>query len=132
MIPATLLSLLCILPAPCEPVRDRCDAIEQNFYYDEQGRLVFAQLIYYDFPPTAERHFVRAWRLVKDQSQVPQRDWRNGGYTSLFYEASQSGECWRLITAPSYYESWTQWDVELVEREYMPKEKRRELSGPRK
>ncbi len=37
------------------------------------------------------------------------------------------GEILRHIRAASFRETWTQHDPELLEREYLPKEERREL-----
>ena len=39
----------------------------------------------------------------------------------------QDGEQIRHIHSKSIRETWTQYDPELVEREYLPKERRREL-----
>jgi hypothetical protein len=61
--------------------------------------------------------------LVKNPSQLPQRDWSGGGYSAMW----QDGEQIRHIRSKSIRETWTQYDPELVEREYLPKEKRKEL-----
>jgi hypothetical protein len=97
--------------------------MEVNHFYDEQGRLVFDQVIFYDWAPEHSRYNVRAWRLVKNPAQLPERDWRDGGYLAVW----QDGEVLRRVRAASMRETWTQYDPELVEREYLPKERRREL-----
>jgi hypothetical protein len=66
---------------------------------------------------------VRAWRLVKNPAQLPQRDWKDGGYLAVW----QDGEVLRHVHGQSMRETWTQYDPELIEREYLPKEQRREL-----
>src|SRR5688572_4341741 len=66
---------------------------------------------------------VRAWRLVKNPAQLPQRNWKDGSYTALWHD----NEVLRKVQAKSMRESWTQYDPELVEREYLAKEKRKEL-----
>src|SRR5262245_31984688 len=110
--------------APQEDVaRESVDLIELNHFYDEHGRLVFDQVIFYDWAAADARYNVRAWRLVKNPAQLPQRDWTGGGYTALW----QDGEQIRHIYSKSIRETWTQYDPELVEREYLPKEKRKEL-----
>ena len=110
--------------APQEDVaRESVDLIELNHFYDEHGRLVFDQVIFYDWSAADARYNVRAWRLVKNPAQLPQRDWTGGGYTALW----QDGEQIRHIYSKSIRETWTQYDPELVEREYLPKEKRKEL-----
>jgi hypothetical protein len=104
-------------------VRESVDLIELNHFYDEHGRLVFDQVIFYDWAAGEARYNVRAWRLVKNPAQLPQRDWRTGGYSAMW----QDGEQVRYIHSKSIRETWTQYDPELVEREYLPKERRREL-----
>jgi hypothetical protein len=109
---------------PTEDVaRERVDLMEVNHFYDEQGRLVFDQVIFYDWSPEHSRYMVRAWRLVKNPTQLPERDWREGGYLAVW----QDGEVVRRVQASSMRESWTQYDPELAEREYLPKERRKEL-----
>ena len=114
------------VPAPCPATVDRCDLMELNHFYDEQGRLVFDQVIFYDWSDDDARHMVRAWRLVKHPSQLPQRDWSGGGYAAVW----QDGEVLRHVRAKFFRETWTQYDPELDEREHLPKERRKELSRP--
>ena len=53
--------------APQDDVaRESVDLIELNHFYDEQGRLVFDQVIFYDWSAADARYNVRAWRLVKN------------------------------------------------------------------
>lgn len=110
--------------APREDVaRETVDLIEVNHFYDEHGRLVFDQVIFYDWSQDDARYMVRAWRLVKNPAQLPQRDWKGGGYEAVW----QDGELLRHVRAKSIRESWTQYDPELVERDFLPKERRKEL-----
>jgi len=103
--------------------RETVDLIELNHFYDEHGRLVFDQVIFYDWSVADTRYNVRAWRLVKNPAQLPQRDWKYGGYSAMW----QDGEQIRHIYSKSIRETWTQYDPELLEREYLPKERRKEL-----
>jgi hypothetical protein len=103
--------------------RESVDLIELNHFYDEHGRLVFDQVIFYDWSASEARYNVRAWRLVKNPAQLPQRDWAAGGYTAMWHD----GEQIRHLRSKSIRETWTQYDPELVEREYLPKERRKEL-----
>lgn len=125
---ATLLltAALAILPH-AEPVRESVDLIETNHFYDEQGRLVFDQTIFYDWDRSADRYQVRAWRLVKHPSQLPQRDWRTGRYVATWIDSKDGSECLRRVESEAIKETWSQHDPELAEREYLPKERRREL-----
>jgi hypothetical protein len=124
----TTLTLAIVLAAtalnpPENVVSDRVDVIEINHFFDEHGKLVFDQILYYDWSPSESRHHVRAWRLLKSPAQIPQKDWQRGDYVATFYD----GDALREIRAEVVRESWTQYDPELVEREALPKERRREL-----
>jgi hypothetical protein len=133
---ATTLALLsvlarlavCLTTPQAEPVVEQVDLVEVNHFYDELGRKVFDQTIFYYWSPDDGRHMVRAWRLVKSDAQLPQRDWERGGYLSVW----QDGDVLRQIRAAAIRETWTQYDPELVEREWLPKEMRRELLVPRR
>lgn len=109
---------------PMEVVaKDQVDVIEINHFYDEQGRLVFDQVIFYDWSPMQSRYHVRAWRLLKNKTQLPHRNRLAGGFTAVWHD----GEVLRKVCASALRESWTQYDPELIEREFLPKEKRKEL-----
>lgn len=119
--------------------REQVDLVEYNHFYDEYGRLVFDQNIWYDWNDNlvlelytevdeiviGGRYNVRAWRLVKTPNLIPYKDWERGGYTSFWAD----GEQIRDINAKEFRETWTQYDPELVEREFLPKEKRKELQS---
>jgi hypothetical protein len=124
-----ILALLLLSIVPRDDVaRETVDLAEVNHHYDENGRWVFDQVIFYDWSPGDERYTVRAWRLVKNPNILPQRDWERGGYRSLWYD----GGVLRNIHALSFRETWSQTDPELVERLYLPKERRKELRTTRK
>jgi hypothetical protein len=110
---------------PIEDVpRDRIDLIEVNHFHDDQGRLVFDQVIFYEWSPEKGRHQVQAWRLLKTASQKPRRDYGTGDYVATWLD----GETLREVRAATMRETWTQYDPELVEREYLAKEKRKDLA----
>ena len=104
---------------------DRVDLVELNHFYDDQGRLVFDQLIFYEWSSDDARYQVRAWRLVKNGAQLPQRNLQGKGYDCLW----QDGDALLQVHTSALRESWTQYDPELIEREYLPKDRRRELLG---
>lgn len=106
---------------------DEVDLVEVNHFYDDQGRLVFDQIIYYDWSPVHNRYQVRDWRLLKTPTQIPLRDWREGGYVSEWEDFKQRNGL-RRVKSKSVRETWTQHDPELVEREFLPQEKRAELT----
>lgn len=122
---AVVAAAVCI--SPIEHVaHDTVDLVEVNHFYDEQGKLVFDQVIFYDWSEAHGRYNVRAWRLLKSNAQVPYRNWRRGDFVAVWHD----GDILREVRATSFRESWTQYDPELVEREFLPKDRRRELSKP--
>lgn len=114
-------------------IRDTVALIELNHFFDDNGNLVFDQLIFYDWtedlrgaaPP--HRHNVRAWVLVKSPAIVPVFDWKLKMYRAMW----TNGDVTRVVYSNSYSETWTQYDPELAEREKFPKEFRRELTPVR-
>ena len=103
--------------------RDQVDLIEVNHFYDELGKHVFDQVIFYNWSPQASRYNICAWRLLKDPAQLPHRDWRRNNYVTRWYD----GSLMREVRADAFRESWTQYDPELIDRAYLPKDQRREL-----
>ena len=117
--------LLTVAASPSDLVlRDSVDLVELNHYHDEAGRHVFDQLIFYDWSGRMSRFQVRAWRLIKSPSQIPRRDYRRRRWQVLWHDTGVLRE----VTAGAYRETWTQYDPELVEREYLPQEQRAELT----
>lgn len=124
---------LCLAGVQYEPMdrtaRDSVDLMEINHFYDEQGRRVLDQLIFYDWNAHDGRYDVRAWRLIKSPNQLPRRDWRVGGYVVLWYD-TKDRRFLRKVRSRLLRETWTHYDPELVEREHLPQERRRDLSRP--
>ncbi len=100
--------------------RQRVDLIELNHFVDNEGREVFRQLIFYDWSETHHRYHVRAWRLVKDASQLPQRHWSPAIYQSTWHDDHQLRQVW----SPTYRETWSQKDPERANREILPEDQR--------
>ncbi len=123
---AVLFASMCLNPIE-DVATDRVDVIELNHFHDEQGKHVFDQVIFYDWSPTRGRYNVLAWRLLKHPSQLPTRDWSTGDFVTVW----QDNSVLRKVRAETMRESWTQYDPELIERAYLPKEQRRELRKPR-
>jgi hypothetical protein len=118
---AIVIAALCVVPQSTVR-RESVDRIEINAYFDEQGREIFTQAIFWDWD--GERYQVRAWRMVKEGVPMPSRDWA-GGYKMLWDDADTVRE----VRTPSVVQTWTQHDVEVSERETLPKEQRKELLG---
>jgi hypothetical protein len=117
----TLAALIfAVLPLADGPVRDRVDVAEVNHFYDDCGKRVFDQVIFYDWRATESRYHVRAWRLFKSDSQRPRLDWEG----RVWVAAWSDGERLREVRAAAFRETWTQYDPELVERDALPKDRR--------
>ena len=121
-----VLSTVSLNPVSTSPV-DEVDLVEVNHHFDEQGRLVFDQVIFYDWCPRECRYQVRDWRLLKNPAQIPVRNWRDGRFDAIWHDFKQS-DVLRQVKALMVRESWTQYDPELVEREFLPEEQRRQLT----
>ncbi len=128
----TVVLFLCLLLSSIVPrtkvVRETFDLVEVNHFYDENGKLVFDQCMWYlwEYPnPTYNLH---AWRLVKVPSIIPVKDYKMNAYVSLW----DDGDIQRVVYAKHIKETWTQYDPELVEREVLPKEERCDLGKVKK
>lgn len=121
----TILALLSIVHRSVT-VTDAVDLIERNHFYDDECRLVFEQVIFYDWSEKDGRYQVRAWRLIKDPSHIPVRDYQTGGYRATWID----GDILRCIYSKSYQETFTQHDPELIERQFLEKERRKPLREP--
>lgn len=117
-----VLLLLGIVPRE-DTLVEQADVTELNHFYDEGGQLVFRQLIFWDWDCCDDRHHVRAWRMQKEGRPVPWWDWRLGCYRTTWLD----GEVMRDVRTRTYEETWTQYDPELIDREWVPRENRREL-----
>lgn len=113
----TLLLLLAVLPMP-GVARDRVDVVEVNHVFDAQGKPVLTQAIFYDWRPMQGEYDVRAWRLLKTFDHRPERDYQRGEWVMIF----QDGGLLREVRSTAFRESWTQYDVERIERERLPQE----------
>lgn len=129
-LPLTMTLLFSVIGT--NPIRhvtvDQVALIEYNHFYDEQGRHVFDQLLFYDWSAGENRFQIRDWRLIKTVSQAPYHDPQRDMYVATWHD----GLTLRQVRSPAIRETWTQYDPELIERAVLPKEHRRELSDVRK
>lgn len=121
-----LTSLLPVDDARSHAVTQHVDLVEVNHYFDDAGKPVFDQLIFFNWDDDANRFSVLAWRLIKNQNQIPVRQSSSGQY----YAAWHDGKILRLIYADRALETWTQFDPETVERAYLAKDRRPDLLNP--
>ena len=129
---STIASLLLMGVAPgtdrgsTAVVRQRVDLIELNHFVDEEGREVFRQVIFYDWSKAHHRFHVRAWRLVKRESQLPERRWNPSRYQCTWHDDQLLRQVW----APKLRETWSQRDPERLNRSLLPEDQRIPLFTP--
>ncbi|QDT09294.1 hypothetical protein [Stieleria marina] len=128
----TIAGLLVISVAPDaieapSVARQRVDMIELNHFIDDQGREVFRQVIFYDWSKPEKQFHVRAWRLIKKPSQLPERRWNPDQYQCTWHDEGILRHVW----APSMRETWTQRDPERVNRALLPEDQRIPLWTPK-
>ena len=109
-----------------DAVGDQVDLMELNHFYDEQGKHVFDQIIFYDWSSRHRRYNIRAWRLLKRRTQLPERAAHGRGFVTVWHDPKASNVL-RKVCATSLRETWTQYDPELFERRFLPQNQRREL-----
>jgi hypothetical protein len=109
-------------------LNDRVDLIELNHFYDDQGRLVFDQWLFYDWDNHHRQFIIVDWRLCKT-NDIVMRNHHRRNY-SLSFPDHKHRNALRKVTAGGYCETWTQYDPELVNREIVPIDRRRELRKP--
>ncbi len=105
----------------------RVDLIELNHFIDQEGREVFRQVLFYDWSNAHRRYVVRAWRLVKSESQLPRRYWSPARYQCVWHDDGLLRE----VSAPSFRETWTQQDPERQNRKLLPETERVPLATPK-
>ena len=91
--------------------------IELNHFYDQHGRPVYDQVIFYERAAETGRFQVRAWCLVEDRESLNRRPVKN--YETQLYQVDWFDTDQRLlrkITSRLYRESWTQIDPERVNK----------------
>ena len=109
-----------------EPSEEKVDLVELNHFHDDQGRPVFDQIIFYDWSAAEGRYQVRDWRLLKSIDQIPLHNSRDREFVAVWNDF-KAQDTLRSTKAKMVRETWTQYDPELVEREYLAENKRRKL-----
>jgi hypothetical protein len=103
-------ALLCILPMDFT-ARESCEVIEHNTVYDYEGKQHIRQVVFWE-----SNGRCRAWRMDNER-RIPIQQ------PAYFMDQGVV----RCVTARTVVESFTQFDVELADRELLKSELRREL-----
>lgn len=123
---ALVLLLLSILPSN-RVVTDTYDMVEVNHLYDDQARLVFSQVIWWDFFPGENDFHVQDWRFIKNPTILPRA--KGCRYESFFYDY-KTPKVWRRVWASQHKETWTQYDPERHDLVDYPQNFRKKLRIP--
>jgi hypothetical protein len=108
-----MIALIALLSIPLSlTTHEHVDAIERNHFYDQRGRLVYDQVIFWERTPATGRFQVRAWTLADDNLLTNRRPVQNdnGLYSCEIVDSSE--RLTRRIVSRVYRESWTQVDPE--------------------
>ena len=100
--------------------RAKVDLMELNHFLDVEGREVFQQVIFYDWCKAKHQFHVRAWRLVKKESQLPLRHRKPQCYQCTWHD----GPILRQVRASKMRETWSQQDPERMNRALLPEDQR--------
>ena len=125
---ALLVTALFALASEKPVIPDSTHLVEVNHYYDDRGNLVFDQLIFWTWCENDSAHRVVAWRFIKRPGQYPRRDWRRGGFVTIWID---DGEL-RRVYSKSSRETWTQYDPEVDDRKFLRQEQRLGLTANRR
>lgn len=111
---------------PHDPVvNDRADLIEVNRYFDSEANLVFTQVIFWVWHDQHDAYRVQAWRFLKAKMQIPRRDWNRRIYVTIWID----GTVMRRVQALAVQHTWSQFDPEVADRQFLPQHQRRGLSS---
>jgi hypothetical protein len=143
-----MILLLLIITEP-HAIIDYVDVVEINHKYSDDGLLAFDQIIWYDW--NYDHYDVVDWRMLKnvrgpidekvlrnyraqpEKFEPPEGEWLgghavpikdNGIWISRWYDKGKMRE----VRAKYHRETWTLYDVDIMERENLPEEERRKLT----
>jgi|TARA_Y100000296_G_C5050666_1_gene194658 hypothetical protein len=105
-------------------VVDVCNVIERNNYYDDNGKKIFTQIVFWNFDRVSTRFVVLAWRYDEGQIRIEPRN----GKTRITWLDDDTMRC---VIGGKFNETWTQYDPEVFDRQFTPEANRPGL-GKRK
>lgn len=115
---------LCIVPqSPL--LDDDVECLELNHSYDDQCNILVHQIIGWHYNPAEHRAEIVFWRLVKKM--------KIGRNQVVFVEGGlENCGAIRRVRYKSFFETWTQYDPEMNDRDVLPQNQRRGLVRFRK
>jgi hypothetical protein len=95
--------------------RECVDLMELNHFYDDAGRHVYDQVIFYEWAADAKAFHVRAWCLVDTKDPDHARPWRSQHDDRWHFQwFDKDHRLVRAIQSRQFRESWTQFDPERM------------------
>lgn len=123
-----LVALFAFLSNPIQEVaRERVDLVEVNHFYDDSGKHKFDQIIYYRWSGENARFDIVDYKQLRCIDQIPVRVEKLDGWLSVWQDRGDH-HLLRSIFAREKIETWTQHDPEMLQRKYLPKDRRCQLS----
>jgi hypothetical protein len=117
---------VCLVPY-AGPVEDRVDVVEVNTVYcADNGTVVLEQIVLWASHPDTGDLRVVTWRWFRPPIEAPVYDHARGVWRLIWFD----GLILRDVRGVTRKRSYTLYDPEVADREYLPKEQRRELSRP--
>ena len=105
---ATILVVMSVITSSCEPtIVEHTDMIEVNHLHTLDGEPTFTQVIFWKWYEDKSEYHCRAWTMNEKLSF--------NGKTAAFME----GKTPRRVRATHMKESWTQYDPERTDKEYV-------------
>ena len=114
-------------------LREQVDAIECNSLYsyceeNDTYSLTFSQLIFRKWDWQAGTHVIEAWRMQRTQGDTKDKiEVRYNRNTGMYEATWFDGNALHVVSSRSYYETASDYDVEVSERNNLPVHLRREL-----
>ena len=114
-------------------IKQNCDMMELNHFYDGKCKHIYDQVIYWRRKPENGKYEVRAWALVEDRESIRNRPIKNvnSGLWESYYKRS-GDDYYILITSPIFKESWTQKDPEREDKKNLPENLRLDFYNKRR
>ncbi len=108
---------------PFAPVLDSLPIAEDNIYYDEYGKRVFEQIIFYRYYSDMSAYHVADYRMSDKGTILIFFSRSLNQYVYLIYVEGLLRE----IRVNSRFISWTQYDPEVWDRNFLPMSDRKKL-----
>lgn len=109
-------------------LEDVVDRIEINHFINDEGVEQLNQVIFWDYSPSLNMYVVRSWRSVKPDMNLPYKT--KSGYVMHWHDTRDSVS--RKVYTKQVITTFTNYDPETVNQEFLDRNERRELKQKNK